>query len=174
MTTQTVELPHWETTPPDQAAAIRETKAAIRARIEASGRTVEEVFAVVEARVADKVAEIEAAKQRGETVWPVVDYADIEAGTVPAETVELIHRRGCAMIRGHFEREQALAWDQDIVDYVERNQFFENYRGPGDDFFGSVGSRPEIYPIYWSHAQMEARQSDRMARVQSFLNRQWT
>jgi hypothetical protein len=174
MTTQTVDLPHWETTPPDQAAAIRETKAAIRARIEASGRAVEEVFAAVEARVAEKVAEIEAAKQRGETVWPVVDYADIEAGTVAAETVELIHRRGCAMIRGHFEREQALAWDQDIVDYVERNQFFENYRGPGDDFFGSVGSRPEIYPIYWSHAQMEARQSDRMARVQSFLNHQWT
>ena len=31
-----------------------------------------------------------------------------------------------------------------------RNQFFENYRGPADDFFGSVGSKPEIYPIYWS------------------------
>jgi hypothetical protein len=170
----TVELPHWETTPPDPTAAIREIKAAIRARIEASGRTVEEVFAVVEERVAEKVAEIEAAKERGETVWPVIDYADIEAGTVPAEMVELVHRRGCALIRGHFTREQALAWDKDIVDYVERNQFFENYRGPGDDFFGSVGSRPEIYPVYWSHAQMEARQSDRMARVQSFLNHQWT
>ena len=170
----TVELPHWETTPPDQTAAIREIKAAIRARIEASGRTVEEVFAAVEARVAEKVAEIEAAKRRGETVWPVIDYADIAAGTVPAEEVEKLHRRGCAVIRGHFEREQALAWDKDIVDYVERNQFFENYKGLGDDFFGSVGSRPEIYPVYWSSAQMEARQSDRMARVQSFLNRLWT
>ena len=48
-----------------------------------------------------------------------------------------------------------------------------NYRGPGDDFFGSVGSRPEIYPIYWSPAQMQARQSDRMARVQAFLNGFW-
>ena len=70
-------------------------------------------------------------------------------------------------MRGHFPREQALAWDQDIVDYVESNRFFENYRGPGDDFFGSVGSKPEIYPIYWSPAQMQARQSDRMARVQA-------
>ena len=49
-----------------------------------------------------------------------------------------------------------------------------NYRGPGDDFFGSVGSKPEIYPIYWSPAQMQARQSDRMARVQQFLNQRWT
>ena len=170
-TLQAPPLPHWETTPPDLKAAIRETKAAIRARIEASGRTVEEVFAAVEARVAERVAEIEAAE---ENVWPILDYADIEAGTVPAETVELVHRRGCALVRGHFEREQALAWDRDILDYVERNNFFEDYRGAGDDFFGSVGSRPEIYPVYWSPAQMEARQSDRMARVQSFLNHRWT
>jgi hypothetical protein len=167
-------LPHWETTPADAKSAIRETKAAIRARIEASGRTVEEVFAAVEARIAERVAEIEDAQRRGEPVWPVIEYSDIAAGTVPPEAVELIHRRGCAVIRGHFEREQALAWDQGIVDYVERNRFFENYRGPGDDFFGSVGSRPEIYPVYWSSAQMEARQSDRMARVQSFLNRLWS
>jgi hypothetical protein len=170
-TLQAPPLPHWETTPPDLKAAIRETKAAIRARIEASGRTVEEVFAAVETRVAERVAEIEAAE---ENVWPTIDSADIEAGTVPAETVELVHRRGCALVRGHFEREQALAWDRDILDYVERNHFFEDYRGAGDDFFGSVGSRPEIYPVYWSPAQMEARQSDRMARVQSFLNHRWT
>ena len=50
--------------------------------------------------------------------------------------------------------------------YVDWNRFFETYRGPADDFFGTVGSKPEIYPIYWSHAQMEARQSVRMARVQ--------
>ena len=47
------------------------------------------------------------------------------------------------------------------------------YRGPADDFFGSVGSKPEIYPIYWSSAQLQARQHDRMAQVQRFLNRQW-
>jgi len=167
-------LPHWESIPADLEAAIRQTKAAIRARIEASGRTVEEVFAVVEAKVGERVAEIEQAKRRGETVWPVIDYADIAAGTVSAGALEHLHRRGCVLVRGHFERKQALAWDQDIVDYVERNNFFEEYRGPGDDFFGSVGSRPEIYPVYWSQAQMEARQSERMARVQSFLNHQWT
>jgi len=166
-------LPHWETVPEDLAAATREIKAALRARIEASGRTVAEVFAVVEERVAARVAEIQAEKARGETVWPVIDYADIENGTVSAEQLAKLHRRGCLVVRGHFDRAQALAWDSDIVDYVEKNRFFENYAGPGDDFFGSVGSKPEIYPIYWSKAQMQARQSDRMARVQAFLNSQW-
>jgi len=172
MTTTTV-LPQWETTPDDLPAAIREIKSALRARIAESGRTVDEVFAVVEARVRAAVEEIEAASSRGETVWPVIEYADIEAGRVTAAELEKLRRRGCLVVRGHFPREQALAWDAEIVRYVEDNQFFENYRGPGDDFFGSVGSKPEIYPIYWSAAQMEARQSDRMATVQGFLNSLW-
>ena len=166
-------LPHWDTPPEDLPAAIREVKATLRARIAASGRSVEEVFAVIEHRVRDRVDEIVAAKERGDPVWPEIDYADISSDAVPAAVLSQVRRRGCLVVRGHFPREQALAWDQGIVDYVESNRFFENYRGPGDDFFGSVGSRPEIYPIYWSPAQMQARQSDRMARVQAFLNGQW-
>ncbi|QLH20680.1 DUF1479 domain-containing protein [Streptomyces sp. Rer75] len=166
-------LPHWETVPEDLPAAIREIKVALRTRIEASGRSVEEVFAAVERRVAARVAEIKAEKERGESVWPVIDYADIESGTVTPHRMAKLKKRGCLVVRGHFPREQAMAWDADIVDYVERNKFFENYAGPGDDFFGSVGSKPEIYPIYWSQAQMEVRQSRRMARVQSFLNSFW-
>ena len=167
-------LPHWESTPDDLPAATREIKAAIRNRIEASGRTVEEVFAVAEQLVAVRLAEIAADKLRGEPVWPIIDFADIANGTVTPEQLAKLKRRGCLVVRGHFEREQALAWDRDIVDYVERNAFFDNYRGPGDDFFGSVGSKPEIFPIYWSTAQMEAHQSERMAAVQAFLNAQWT
>ena len=166
-------LPHWESTPTDLTAAIREVKGALRARIRASGRTVDELFSVIEARVRAGVTEIAAAKAQGETIWPVIDYADISAGTVPADELGKLRRRGCLVVREHFPREQAVGWDADIVDYVESNRFFENYRGPGDDFFGSVGSKPEIYPIYWSRAQMQARQSDRMATVQSFLNRLW-
>jgi hypothetical protein len=163
-------LPHWEQTPADLPGAIRQIKAALRARIAASGRTVEEVFAVAEQKVRAEVGEITAARERGEAIWPVIDYADIGAGTVPAAAQAVLRRRGCLVVRGHFDREQALGWDRDIVDYVESNRFFENYRGPGDDFFGSVGSKPEIYPVYWSPAQMLARQSDRMVRVQAFLN----
>jgi hypothetical protein len=167
-------LPHWEATPDDLPGAIRQVKAALRARITASGRSVEDVFAVIEKRVRAGVEQIAAEKALGETVWPVIDYADIAAGTVTADQLARLRQRGCLIVRSHFDRDQAFGWDQDIVSYVESNQFFETYRGPGDDFFGSVGSRPEIYPIYWSPAQMQARQSDRMARVQAFLNAQWT
>jgi len=167
-------LPHWETTPDDLPGAIRQIKAALRARIRASGRSVEDVFAVIEQRVRLQVEQIVAEKARGETVWPVINYADIAAGTVTPDQFARLRQRGCLIVRGHFDRDQALRWDRDIVDYVESNRFFETYRGPADDFFGSVGSKPEIYPIYWSPAQMQARQSDRMARVQAFLNAQWS
>jgi len=172
-TTTLPPLPQWPTPPPDLGGAIREVKLALRRRILASGRTVEEVFDVIERRIAARVSEIQEIQRSGGTPWPVIEFDEITDPANHARLHEQLRRRGCAVIRGHFPREQALAWDEGIVDYVERNRFFENYRGPGDDFFGSVGSKPEIYPIYWSRPQMEARQSDRMATVQSFLNHAW-
>ena len=115
-------LPHWEQTPADLPDAIRQVKTALRARIAASGRTVEDVFAVIERKIRAEVGEITAARERGETIWPVIDYADIEAGTVPAREQALLRRRGCLVVREHFGRDQALRWDRDIVDYVESNR----------------------------------------------------
>src|SRR6476619_3811159 len=100
--TQTRPLPHWESAPGDLPAAIREIKSALRSRIEASGRSVAEVFAVVEERVAQRVAEIKAEHARGETVWPVIGYADIADGTVSVEDLDKLRKRGCLVVRGHF------------------------------------------------------------------------
>src|ERR1700760_400033 len=133
-------LPHWDSAPGDLPAATRALKAALRARIAASGRSAEEVFAVIEQRVLDQVEEVAAAKRRGAPVWPEIAYADIAAGAVTPDDLARLRRRGCLVVRGHFPREQALAWDQGIVDYVEGNRFFASYRGPADGFFDSVGA----------------------------------
>ncbi|MFJ3176596.1 DUF1479 domain-containing protein [Streptomyces roseus] len=166
-------LPHWEETPTDLAAAIGEIKPALRARIKAYGRTLEDVFAAVEQRIQACIEEIESDRARGEDIWPVLDYDVIAAGTVTPAQLAKIKKRGCLVVRGHFPREQALSWDSNIADYLERNKFFERYTGPADDLFASVDSKPEIYPVYWSPAQMKARQSARTATVQSFLNSFW-
>src|SRR5580700_7999618 len=108
-------LPHWETVPDDLPGAIRQIKTALRARITAAGRSVEDVFAVIEKRVRTQVEQIAAEKARGETVWPVMDYADIAAGTVTADQLARLRQRGCLIVRGHFDRDQALGWDQDIA-----------------------------------------------------------
>ncbi|HEX4501269.1 MAG TPA: DUF1479 domain-containing protein [Scandinavium sp.] len=159
-----------ETLPADHKAAIRELKKALRAQI----GDVQAVFDQLTAHIETRVAEIDALKAAGKTVWPVVTYSDLADGKVTDAQREEIKRRGCAVIKGHFPREQALGWDRSMLDYLDRNQFDEIYKGPGDNFFGTLtASRPEIYPIYWSQAQMQARQSNEMAAVQSFLNRLW-
>lgn len=160
----------WATPPEDFPAAIRAVKAMLREQI----GDVAGLFAHIESAIEPRVIEIEQARERGDDVWPIVLFSDIEAGTVPQETIDLIHHRGCAIVRGQVPVEQATAWDQSLVDYVDSNDFMSVYRGPGDDFFGTLdASKPEIYPIYWSTAQMEARQHENTARVQSFLNRMW-
>ncbi|MDZ5727395.1 DUF1479 domain-containing protein [Enterobacter asburiae] len=160
-----------ETLPADHKAAIRQLKRELRAQI----GDVQAVFNKLSDKIATRVAEINALKNKGESVWPVIPFADVKNGTITDAQREAVKRRGCTVIKGHFPREQALAWDQSMLDYLDLNKFDEVYKGPGDNFFGTLtASRPEIYPIYWSQAQMQARQSEEMAQVQSFLNRLWT
>ena len=160
-----------ETLPADHKAAIRQLKRELRAQI----GDVQAVFNKLSDKIATRVAEINALKNKGESVWPAIPFTDVKNGTITDAQREAVKRRGCAVIKGHFPREQALAWDRSMLDYLDLNKFDEVYKGPGDNFFGTLtASRPEIYPIYWSQAQMQARQSEEMAQVQSFLNRLWT
>jgi len=157
--------------PEDYKESIRELKRTLREQI----GDVEGLFQQVCQKIETEIAAAKADEARHGTAWPVVEWRDIAQGNITPETVKQIKRRGCVVVRQTFPREQALAWDQSLLDYLDNNDFDALYKGPGDNFFGSLdASRPEIYPIYWSHAQMEARQSDRMASVQSFLNRLWT
>ena len=159
-----------ETLPADHKTAIRQMKQALRAQI----GDVQQLFDQLSARISERVEEIKAIKARGESVWPQLNYADLANERVTEAQRALIKRRGCVVIKGHFPREQALGWDRAMLDYLAENRFDEVYKGPGDSFFGTLeASRPEIYPIYWSQAQMQARQSDEMAAAQSFLNRLW-
>ena len=156
--------------PADISAAIRETKAQLRARV----GDVAGAFAQAEAAIRAEVAEVVAQRERGEQVWPVVQFADIAAGTVPAETVEAVRRRGCAIVKGTFGRERAEAWDAELVSYLDRNDFAGTYKYVDDGIFGGLAAaKPSILPIYWSRPQMEARQDDNMVAVRGFLNSFW-
>ena len=158
------------TFPEDIAQAIIEMKAQWRESI----NDVPELMAQIVSALEKDIQDIEATQKAGKSAWPEVSYHDIANGVVPADTMALIKRRGCVVVREHFPSEQAKQWDRGLVEYVERNDFDNQYRGPGDDFFGTLSaSRPEIFPIYWSKPQMEARQSERMHQVQCFLNSFW-
>nr|WP_256581555.1 DUF1479 domain-containing protein [Pseudomonas sp. FW306-2-2C-D06C] len=158
---------HCKTLPDNYPEHIVRMKRALRARI----GDVQSLFAEVSAFIEQEIASIDA---HGGHAWPELDYEQIAAGRVSAEQRAAIHRRGCVVVRGHFARETVSAWDQDLLGYLAQNDFERIYRGPVDRFFGNLEvSRPQIFPIYWSRAQMQLRQHERMARVQGFLNRLW-
>ncbi|WFL69284.1 DUF1479 domain-containing protein [Pantoea sp. X85] len=136
---------------------------------------VEGLFEQVRSKIVSEIAAARAEEAQNGSAWPQVSQQDIAAGRITDEVKDHIRRRGCVVVKQTFPREQALAWDESMLKYLDDNDFDNVYQGPGDNFFGNLdASRPEIYPIYWSDAQMSARQSEAMAQTQSFLNRLWT
>jgi hypothetical protein len=158
------------TAPADISTAIRETKAELRARI----GDVAGAFRRAEDAMRAEVAEIVDQRSRGESVWPVIQFSDIAAGTVPAGQMEAVRRRGCAIVKGTFDRQRAEGWDAELVSYLDRNNFAGKYKYLDDGIFGGLAAaKPSIFPIYWSRPQMEAREDDAMVAVRGFLNSFW-
>ena len=107
---------------------------------------------------------------------PEMSFADMQAGSIPQDAVSRIKQRGCVIIRGVFKPEQVDDWNTSLMRYVEDNNYFEKQREKAglDNYFGELGSsKPQIFGLYWSRAQMEARQSEELAKTRSWLNRLW-
>ncbi|QZI67907.1 DUF1479 domain-containing protein [Pseudomonas protegens] len=151
--------------------SIVQMKTALRAQI----GDVHGLFAEVSEFIGAEIASIKQQQAQTGSAWPVLEFDAIARGQVTQEQVAQIKRRGCLVIKNHFPREQVLRWDSELLEYLDSNDFDRVYRGPIDQFFANLdASRPQIFPIYWSSAQMQLRQAPRMATAQSFLNRLWS
>ncbi|OON37967.1 hypothetical protein BTJ39_19310 [Izhakiella australiensis] len=156
--------------PADYKKNIVNMKRELRAQI----GDVAGLFRQVCAKIDDEIAAARKEEAASGSAWPIVDWQTLAESELSAQQITHIKRRGCLVVRQTFQHDDALAMDKSMLNYLDNNNFDEVYRGPGDNFFGSLeASRPEIYPIYWSQAQMAARQSRQINVVQSFLNRLW-
>lgn len=155
----------------DVPAAVRATQRQLRAEVpDLAGRH----RRLTEA-LRDEVSAIRAEAAAGGAV-PELAYADVAAGRVTAEQVARIHRRGCAVIRGVFDPAEVEAWNEAIGRYIEDVRYLERMKdkaGLDKYFSGLAASRPQIYSLYWSKPQMQARQHPAMATTRAWLNRLW-
>jgi hypothetical protein len=151
--------------------SIREAKKKLRRELAAYAS----VFQDVEKEMRRKVAQIVKEREAGEPVIPTLQYTDIAAGSVAPAMISKIHDRGACVIRQVFPVEQARAWDDEVARYVEDNGLYQKLANAAEDkYFGTLAAaKPQIYGIYWSRPQVEARQSDSLTRVRTFLNRLW-
>ena len=150
---------------------IRQSKKALRAALPNHA----EVFRQVEAEMRRRVSTIVKERETGQEVIPIVRYSDVEAGIVPAELIARIKDRGACVVRRTFAPAQADAWDREIATYVEENGLDAKLANAAEDkYFGTLASaKPQIYGIYWSRPQVQARQAESLTRVRVFLNNLW-
>jgi hypothetical protein len=151
--------------------AIRITKQQLRSALPGY----KESFGEVEAEIRRRVEEIVTEREAGHDVVPIVQYSEVDSGRVSPELVKKIKSRGACVVRGTFSREQATAWDEEIAAYVENNNLDAKLANAAEDkYFGTLASaKPQIYGIYWSRPQVQARQSEPLTNVRVFLNNLW-
>ncbi|WP_158784214.1 DUF1479 domain-containing protein [Pantoea sp. BAV 3049] len=134
-----------------------------------------EVFQAVEQNIRQQIAGLKAEQLRGENPVPQLQAEDILHNRVTTQQKAQILQRGCCTVHGVFPQEQASAWNNEIGRYLENNNFVERLKHAAEDnYFGDLKQgKPQIYGIYWSQPQVEARQHQRMQAVQVFLNSLW-
>ena len=131
-------------------------------------------FKLLEEKLTEQIQVIEEQNSLGKSTIPELDFHRIENGNVEEGVIKQIKKSGSVVIRNVFPRERAEAWFQSLEDYVQENDYFSKQKEGLDRYFSDLKSdRPQIYGIYWSKAQIEARQDEAMAKTRSFLNRLW-
>ena len=131
-------------------------------------------FAAATARVEAQVEQIARERAQGISPVPQIEFARLDAAS-DAQKAH-IRQRGCLVIRNVFDDARVDAWTADLADYLESNDYLAKLAKSGavDNYFSTLASaRPQIYGVFWSRAQMEARTDPAMARAHAFLNRLW-
>jgi hypothetical protein len=149
---------------------IIEAKRKLRAQITDMPRR----FAAATARVEAQIEQIVRERASGRMPVPQIEFGDLDRVTEAQK--DHIRERGCLVIRNVFDDARVEAWTADLSDYLHTNDYLAKLKQGGavDDYFSTLASaRPQIYGVFWSRPQMEARTDPAMARAQVFLNGLW-
>ena len=156
---------------PDIGRWIAATKRELRA-----GHDVARAFEASRERMRRRADAVRDAHARGEGPVPEIRYADLAVDRVPTDTVAAVRERGCAIVRGTFDRATAEAWNAELGDYLGRNDYLERAKAKAglDTYFGDLAdAKPQIFGVYWSRPQVMARQAVEMATTKRWMNRLW-
>ncbi|KAF5221700.1 hypothetical protein ECC02_005238 [Trypanosoma cruzi] len=163
--------PNYLPMPTDVRATIRDTKRMLREHLP----TYKEVFDEIEEFISAQVEIIKKEQAAGIASVPEVQAQEIFDGSVSESLKNKIRQRGCAVIHGVFPRDVAAKWNEDVKAYLDENNFEDRLNHAAvDKYFSELAKgKPQIYGVYWSKPQIEARQSERMKAVQVFMNSFW-
>ena len=124
-------------------------------------------------RAADAILADSAA---GRPVVPELNYRDIHDASVSETTRVAIRKAGCALVRGVFPASVASEWFAELGEYLDTNHYEQREveKRSLDKYFAALkAGRPQIFNVYWSKPQVNARQDPKLAETRAFLNRLW-
>ena len=133
-------------------------------------------FINIEKNITVEVEEIEQCIANNKKVIPEVGYQKLVSNAVDKNLINLIKKRGCVIIRNVFDKKQIEFWNGELVKYIEHNNYYEDQKEKAglDQYFSDLKSgKPQIFGLYWSKPQIKIRQSEKMAKVKSWLNHLW-
>ena len=127
--------------------------------------------------IAPRRRPIQAEAAAGRPVIPEIAYRDIAAATSPTRRRAAIRKTGCAVVRGVYPESVATGWFEEVGDYLDDNRYEEKEieKRSLDKYFSALkAGKPQIFNVYWSKPQVNARQGESLAVTRSFLDRLWT
>ena len=147
---------------------FRQAIRAVKAEHRAGGVDVGAAFDRVDQMIETQICQIEDEVAGGISTVPVCDFADVATGRIDAALTARIKQRGVVILRNTFDRDLVTSWNDTLMEYVARNDYFEKQKAKDgmDQYFATLSSsRPQIFGLYWSKPQMEARTSQELSLI---------
>ncbi|KAL5385987.1 hypothetical protein DPSP01_004423 [Paraphaeosphaeria sporulosa] len=132
-----------------QAQALEQPKA--RAPL------LEERFAVLK----KSLVKPENKQKNGPSMVPAIDFNEVRmnGGTLPPDFAKLVRERGCVILRNVVPEEQAVKWEQDLVDYTNRHK---------------NSGTPKFWSLYWTPPQVQIRSHPKVMEAMNCISQLWT
>ena len=105
-------------------------------------RNYKENFEKIEKFIEEEVQEIQKLKNSNSTIVPEINFKDL-GKTESSKIINNIKRRGCVVIRDVFEDKQIKEWNNDIEDYIEKNNYYELQKEKAglDNYFSNLNKQ---------------------------------
>ncbi|BDU38592.1 YbiU family protein [Vibrio nigripulchritudo] len=132
----------------------------------------QKAYTAVSEALEKEVERIQEEEKKGHSV-PVYSFQEVERGFSDQQR-QKIQQAGCVVIRGTLPKEEAVQHNQELERYIIDNGYYDHTPKVEDNYFSQLKSdKPQIFGLYWSKAQIWARQHQNMATLRSHLNRLW-
>ncbi len=143
-------------------------------KLKLTGVDFQSAFVEMSASIDHEIAEIAELRDSGKSVIPEIDFQAVIEDRISDSEIALIKKRGCLIVKNTFESVLAENWSREIELYLEDLDYLGQPDKGLDKYFSSLQQgKPQIFSVYWSKAQVEARQHENLAKVRQFINRLW-